>query len=100
MMTSFDDEPDPEAEKIGMIGCFVVEKSQRRKGLARALLRAACDAFREQGLAYAQALAQRDAASEAENHFGPLAMYLSEGFVAHQEDDHGTVTLRLVLAAP
>lgn len=100
MMNSFDDEPDPEAEQIGMIGCFVVEKSQRRKGLARALLRAACHEFREQGLAYAQALAQRDAASAAENHFGPLAMYRSEGFVVHQEDDDGTVTLRLVLTVP
>ena len=99
MMNSFDDELDPDAEKIGMIGCFVVEKSYRRKGLARALLRAACDAFGEQGLAYVQALAQRDAASEAENHFGPLALYLSEGFVVHQEDDDGTVTLRRVLAA-
>ena len=94
MMHSFDDEPVADADRIGMIGCFVVAKPYRRRGLARALLRAACDAFAAQGLVCAQALAQRNAGSEAENHFGPLAMYLSEGFVVQSEDDDGVVVLR------
>jgi GNAT superfamily N-acetyltransferase len=94
MMNSFDDEPDPDADAIGVIGCFVVAREYRRQGLARALLRAACDAFAAQGLAYAHAFAQPNAATEAENHFGPLAMYLSEGFAVHSEDDDGEVVLR------
>jgi len=98
MMDSFADEPDPDADAIGMIGCFVVAKPFRRRGLARALLRAACNGFAAQGLAYAQAIAQRNAVSEAENHFGPLAMYLAEGFSVHREDDDGTLVLRKSLA--
>lgn len=94
MMHSFDDEPVDDAGSIGMIGCFVVAKPYRRRGLARALLRAACATFAAQGLMYAQALAQRTAASEAENHFGPLAMYLSEGFSVLGEADDGEVVLR------
>lgn len=97
MMNSFDDEPDRDADVIGMIGCFVVASTHRRRGLARALLRAACEGFAAQGLAYAEAMARRDAVSEAENHFGPLAMYLSEGFAIHREDDDGTVVLRKAL---
>ena len=36
MMHSFDDEPVDDAGSIGMIGCFVVAKPYRRRGLARA----------------------------------------------------------------
>jgi len=96
-MISFDDEPDPDADVIGMIGCFVVARPHRRRGLARALLRSACQGFAAQGLTYVQALARRNAASEAEDHFGPLAMYLSEGFAIYREDDDGTVVLRKAL---
>lgn len=97
MMSSFDDEPDPDADMIGMIGCFVVAKTHRKRGFARALLRAACEGFASEGLSYAEALAQRNAVSEAENHFGPLAMYLSEGFTIRSEDADGTVVLRKAL---
>ncbi len=97
MMNSFDDEPEPHADAIGVIGCFVVAKAFRRRGLARTLLRAACEGFATQGLAYAEAMAQRNAASEAENHFGPLAMYLSEGFAIHREDTDGRIVLRRAL---
>lgn len=97
-MHSFDDEPDVDAERIGMIGCFVVEKSHRRRGIARALLRAACAGFQAQGLAYAHALALRSAATEAENHFGHLDMYLAEGFVIHHEAEDGALTLRKALS--
>lgn len=99
IMNSFDDEPDAEADAIGVIGCFVVAKAHRRRGLASALLRAACDTFTAQGLTYVQAFAQRDADTEAKNHFGPLAMYLSEGFAVRSEDDRGEVLLRKRLLA-
>ena len=100
MMNSFDDEPDPEADSIGVIGCFVVDKVYRRQGIARALLRAACDAFVEQGLTYAHAFAQPNAATDSENHFGPLAMYVSEGFAVHSEDERGVLVVRKQLAKP
>lgn len=94
MMNSFDDEPDPDADAIGVVGCFVIAKEYRRRGIARALLHAACDAFALQGLRYVHAFAEPHAATEAENHFGPLAMYLSAGFAVHNEDDHGEVVVR------
>lgn len=98
-MNSFDDEPDPEADAIGVIGCFVVAKAYRRQGLARMLLRAACEAFAATGLAYVHAFAQPSAATKAENHFGPLAMYLSEGFAVQSDDVDGEVVVRKRLAA-
>lgn len=91
------DQPDPDAERIGAIACFVVAKPERRRGVARALLAAACDGFRARGLALAEGLAAENAAGEAENHHGPLAMYLAAGFtVAHRFGD-GRVLVRRAL---
>jgi GNAT superfamily N-acetyltransferase len=94
-----DDEPDPEglARDIGSIVCFVVAKPHRGKGLAKLLLAAACDGFKAQGLAYADAYPRADAQTEAANHFGPLAMYLNFGFTRYREDPDGKVVVRRAL---
>ena len=37
-------------------------------------------------------------AGDAENRFGPMAMFLQAGFHAHKEGDHGSVCVRKLLA--
>jgi ribosomal protein S18 acetylase RimI-like enzyme len=94
LLDSFADDPEPDADRLGQITCFVVARSHRRTGVARALLEAACDVLREQGLAWAQANPSRNASTDAENHFGPLSLYLSAGFTLVRERDDGLSVMR------
>ena len=94
MLDAFADEPDPDAERLGQITCFVVAKAHRRTGVARALLDAACDMLRQQGLDIAEANPSRTASSDAENHYGPLSLYLAAGFSVHREERDGLVVVR------
>jgi GNAT superfamily N-acetyltransferase len=89
-------EPDPEndAPRTGSIVCFVVAKPYRGQGIAKALSQAACEHFRQQGLAFAEAYPRKRAESEAANHCGPLAMYLAMGFVPYREDDDSIIVRR------
>ncbi|MGI8549331.1 MAG: GNAT family N-acetyltransferase [Dehalococcoidia bacterium] len=74
-------------ESVGSIVCFVISPSYRRHGLARRLLDAACDSFRRQGLAYAEAYPAKDPKSDAEAFHGPPGLYLAAGFSLHRELD-------------
>jgi ribosomal protein S18 acetylase RimI-like enzyme len=94
MLDGFADEPDPDAERLGQITCFVVAKAHRRTGVARALLDAALQMLRRQGLSIVEANPSRSASSDAENHFGPLSLYLSAGFKVHSERQDGIVVVR------
>jgi ribosomal protein S18 acetylase RimI-like enzyme len=94
LLDSFADEPIPDADQVGQITCFVVARDHRRTGVARALLDEACAMLRDQGLRVAEANPSRDAASDAENHFGPLSLYLSSGFSVFKEQDDGLVVVR------
>ena len=94
LLDSFADEPVPDAEHVGQITCFVVAREHRRTGVARALLEEACAMLREQGLRVAEANPSRDATSDAENHFGPLSLYLSSGFSVVKEQEDGLVVVR------
>lgn len=80
LMTTLQEEKELPADQIGSIVCFVVAKSNRGRGLARRLLKAACNGFLQQGLQYAEAYPMKEALGEAANHMGPLSMYLDEGF--------------------
>jgi ribosomal protein S18 acetylase RimI-like enzyme len=97
MLTAFDDEPDPDAAGIGQITCFIVAKSHRRTGVAKALLGAACEGFRSQHLRIVEATAYPDAETDAQSHYGPLSMYLAAGFAEHSRDEDGYVNVRLNL---
>lgn len=97
MLESFADEPDPDAANIGEITCFIVAKEHRGTGVAKALLQAACDGLRAKKLAIAEATANPNASTEAENHYGPLSMYLAAGFAVHQVEEGGHVTVRRLL---
>ncbi len=97
LFRALDNEPTPDAETIGAILCFLVEPRHRGQGVARALLEAACDGLRRQGLRMAEANPRPAASTAAENHFGPLELYLSAGFSVHREDTDGSVFVRRAL---
>lgn len=94
MLDAFLDEPDPDANRIGQITCFIVAKEHRGTGVAKALLQAACEGLRAQGLTIAEATANTHATTEAEHHYGPLSMYLAAGFTVHKTEDRGYVIVR------
>lgn len=92
------DEPEPLAERIGAIACFVVAPAFRGQGLARALLTTACEGLRESGFDWAEAYPRSDAANAAQHHHGPLAMYTAAGFEVVKDDGEGGLTVRKPLA--
>jgi GNAT superfamily N-acetyltransferase len=91
LLHALEDEPKPGSQVVGTILCFLVEPSHRGRGVARQLLEAACDGLRQQGLHVAEANPRTSPTSAAENHFGPLNMYLSAGFTVQREDSDGSV---------
>jgi ribosomal protein S18 acetylase RimI-like enzyme len=97
MMDAFADEPDPDADRLGQITCFVVAPGHRRTGVARALLEAACAGLKAQGLSVAEAAPKPDVIGDAENHYGPLSLFTSAGFKFHRNGEHGSVYVRKVL---
>lgn len=97
LLDSFADEPIPDADQVGQITCFVVAREHRRTGVARALLEAACGMLKDQGLRVAQANPSRDASTDAEQHYGPLSLYLSAGFSIVREREDGLIEVRRVL---
>jgi ribosomal protein S18 acetylase RimI-like enzyme len=100
LLDSFTNEPDPDADGLGQITCFVVAREHRRSGVARALLDAACEMLREQGLWLAEANPSRNAATDAQNHFGPLSLYLAAGFSVVREGEEGHAIVRRALREP
>jgi GNAT superfamily N-acetyltransferase len=76
-----------DADRVGSIVCFVVEKSHRRQGVATKLLDAACEAFSRAGLKIAEAYPRITAFDDANNYHGPLQMYLRNGFSKFREMD-------------
>ncbi len=97
MVHALDDEPVADAEVVGSITCFVVRPQFRRQGIARALLVAACDGLRRHGLRIVEAYPRPNAATAAAQHFGPLSLYLSNGFAIDHADDDGSVVVRKAL---
>lgn len=94
MMDAFADEPDPDASQIGQITCFVVAREHRRTGVAKALLAAACAGLAAQGLSIAEAMPKPEVLDDAENHYGPLSLYIAAGFEVHRQGEHGSVYVR------
>jgi len=85
-------------EKIGHILCFVVAPAWRRRGVARALLAAACEGLKAQGMTEVQANPRARADTPAANHHGPLALYRNAGFTLHARDDRdGSLFVRKAL---
>ncbi|MBK7617225.1 MAG: GNAT family N-acetyltransferase [Burkholderiales bacterium] len=82
-----DSQPEPLAERLGAITCFVVAPTWRGVGVAKALLDAACEALRLAGCVAVDAWTQLDAPNLAAMHTGPLALYERAGFAKLREVD-------------
>jgi len=95
-MTTLPEYPEPDEHIIGFIVCFIVEKKYRRKGVAKTLLQEACVGFKKLGFQIVEAYPLKDANGEKENHFGPLSLYLTNGF-DHYKDDEDTFVVRKYL---
>ena len=78
--------PEMTGERVGHIVCFVVAPDWRRRGAARALLDAACEGLKAQGMTHAQGNPRIGASGAAANHHGPLALYREAGFEVFGED--------------
>ena len=85
-----------DSERVGSIVCFVVEPSQRSKGVASRLLNAACVKFSQQGLDYAEAYPVKKPTSDADNFPGPLSMYHRNGFKQHRDAGWYVVVRKLL----
>ena len=94
LLHALDEEPIADAAATGCILCFLVAPSLRGQGIARALLNAACDGLRDQGLRVVEANPRTGSVSAAQNHYGPLAMYLAAGFAVDRDSDDGSVWVR------
>jgi GNAT superfamily N-acetyltransferase len=89
------DEPEEAgAATLGVVFCFIVEPAWRGKGVATALLAAACDGLRAQGLTAVQAIPLESGNDAAANHLGPLSMYMAAGFTVLRKGEDGTVVVR------
>ena len=89
---------DDPAEPVGSIRCFVVAPVFRRRGIAAALLRAACEKLRRDGLLIAEGYPKSTISQTSEgvpisalHYHGPLMMFLREGFTPHRQIDGLTV---------
>ena len=73
--------------------CFVIHPQWRRRGIARALLDAACAAFARRGIAEVEAYPFKADESDAptDHYHGPLPMFLDAGFSIL--GDSGTMTI-------
>jgi len=91
LLHALDAEPISNPEQVGTILCFLVAPSARGGGVATALLNAACQHLRTQGLLSVEANPRPSAKGTAENHFGPLGMYLAAGFTVRRTDADGSV---------
>jgi GNAT superfamily N-acetyltransferase len=91
LLHALDAEPMAHPEQVGTILCFLVAPSARGRGVATALLQAACRHLAEQGLLMVEANPRPSAKGAADNHFGTLGMYLAAGFTVRRTDDDGSV---------
>jgi ribosomal protein S18 acetylase RimI-like enzyme len=98
LLHALDEEgPIPDADVVGSIACFIVDPAARGRGIARALLEAACEGFRRDGLRIAEGYPRAPSDDPAANHFGPLGLFLASGFSIVRTDDDGSLTVRKTL---
>lgn len=63
------------------VGCFLVDENERRKGVAKGLLRAGIDVARGVGARALEAFPRRaEDVSDAELFAGPFRLFVAEGF--------------------
>lgn len=92
------DVQEPDADSLGVIFCFIVAPHWRGRGVATALLEAACTGLKALGMKAVQAKPLKSASDAASNHLGPLQMYLAAGFSVVREGEDDDVFVRKTLA--
>ena len=90
---------DPELARgdgagVGSIVCFLISATARRRGVATALLDAACAGFSHLGFTVAEAYPSTVASGDAANYHGPLELYLRAGFRRFDEVDDFIIVRR------
>jgi len=80
------------------IVCFVIAPTQRRRGIARALLRGAIESLAARGLKLVDAFPFKSGDSElaADHYHGPLPIFLDAGFSVLSEHKDLTVVRKLL----
>jgi ribosomal protein S18 acetylase RimI-like enzyme len=80
------------------IVCFVIAPTQRRRGIARALLRGALESLAARGFRLVDAFPFKSGASElaADHYHGPLPIFLDAGFSVLREHKDLTVVRKLL----
>ena len=81
-----------------MFACFIVAPEHRGKGIATALLRAACEGFQADGYQYVEGYPVKRGVSVQDHYHGPYAMYEENGFEV-AEDWEERVVMRKSLEA-
>jgi len=97
LLHALDAEPMANADQVGTILCFLVAPQARGQGMATQLLGAACEYLQSLGLLWVEANPRTGATGSAENHYGPLSMYLKAGFTIERTDADGSVWVRKAL---
>ena len=91
----------PADDGVASIVCFVVAEKHRRSGVARGLLRGACDDLSLRGFGAVDARPGTLSGGPAMEQFrGPLALYLSEGFSVAEEGAKWVRVRRPLTARP
>jgi ribosomal protein S18 acetylase RimI-like enzyme len=80
------------------IVCFVIAPTQRRRGIARALLRGAIDSLAARGFKLIDAFPFKSGDSElaADHYHGPLSIFLDAGFSVLSEHKDLTVVRKVL----
>lgn len=97
--TVLDDEtPEPLADQLGAITCFVVAPAWRGRGVSQALLRGACDMLRGMGFEAVDAWTRPGETSPTANHTGSFTLYRRAGFSVWRDHVGNGVIVRKRLA--
>ena len=90
---------DDPKEPVGSTVCFIVAEPYRSQGVGGAMLAAACEKFRRQGLRIAEGYPKTEPApttpyevpSAQHEYHGPMSMYLAAGFNVTKRLEHFAV---------
>ena len=75
----------PHDGKIASIVCFVIAPTQRRKGLARKLLKFAYSSLKDKGYTMIEAYPKKGLLRDDHSYHGPESLFISEGFTIYKE---------------
>ncbi len=79
------DSPDSQEKKIAGIVCFLIAHTNRRRGIARELLRYAISYYKDKDYDIIESYPRTGELSDAHSYRGPISLYKSEGFTIHKE---------------